>query len=141
MVGSAPLASSLGRRTLIQGGPQISWLNNAFSSSEPIIINEVMGVTLPLAFHHFRTSGQDFLVGVAIRDHPNALIGVVFVSSTQAQQRLSAAQTYALQTHAALMREMLTLQTGGIVAQDDSNIERLLTKRGFWAYSLECRSP
>jgi diguanylate cyclase (GGDEF)-like protein/PAS domain S-box-containing protein len=102
-----------------------TWLENAFSGSDLIIINEVMGQTLPLAFHRFRQSGQSFLVGVAIRGNHDQLVGVIFVSSAQAQQCFSAAQTYALQTHAALMHEMLTVRTGLMALQGDPHIERL----------------
>ena len=102
-----------------------AWLRSALLSRDLIVINEVMAETLPALLRQVRDQGQEFLVGVAIRDRYQELIGVLLVSSSFAQQRLSAAQTYALQTHAAIMGEILQGQNAATVAKHDPLIERL----------------
>jgi diguanylate cyclase (GGDEF)-like protein/PAS domain S-box-containing protein len=103
----------------------IQWIGHAFSSADLIVINEVMGQTLPLTFHQMKNAGHEFLVGVAVRDERKVLVGVMFVSSPRSQQRLSAAQTYALQTHAAIIGDILHVHSASYAAQDHRTIERL----------------
>lgn len=102
-----------------------AWLTSALSDRDLVMINEVMGASLPAPLHHFYHAGQDFIVAVALRGPALELMGVLFVCSAVAQQRLSAAQTYALQTHAALAGKILQAGIGGPPAKDKLSIERL----------------
>jgi diguanylate cyclase (GGDEF)-like protein/PAS domain S-box-containing protein len=101
------------------------WLITAFSDRDLVILNEVLGQTLPMTLHRMRNSGQVFLVGVAVRDKQANLIGVMFVSSADPLQRLSAAQTYALQTHAAIISEIFQLSAETAFRSNSPSIERL----------------
>jgi diguanylate cyclase (GGDEF)-like protein/PAS domain S-box-containing protein len=102
-----------------------AWLKSALADRDLVMINEVMGASLPAPLHHFYHAGQDFIVAVALRGSALELMGVLFVCSAVAQQRLSAAQTYALQTHAALAGKILQAGIGGSPAKDKLSIERL----------------
>jgi diguanylate cyclase (GGDEF)-like protein/PAS domain S-box-containing protein len=102
-----------------------AWLKSSLADRDLLMVNEVMGASLPAPLHDFHNAGQDFFVAVALRGKALELIGVLFVSSTVAQQRLSAAQTYALQTHAAIASEILQAGIGGVAAKDKPSIERL----------------
>lgn len=101
------------------------WLVAAFENCDLVILNEVLGQMLPVSLHHIRTTGQLFLVGVAVRNKDENLIGVLFVSSPEPLQRLSAAQTYALQTHAAIISEVFQLSTETSFGGNSPSIERL----------------
>jgi diguanylate cyclase (GGDEF)-like protein/PAS domain S-box-containing protein len=101
------------------------WLKLTLSSSPSVIINNASEQTLPVYFHQLRDLGHSFLVGVAIRCKKEKVIGVILVSSSLPQQRLSTAQVYALQTHAAIIGQILQLQTGLLVPKDEPFVERL----------------
>lgn len=105
--------------------PDESWLLEAFDNRELIIINDALGQTAPALFYGLRALGQAFLVGVAIRDRHADLVGVVFVSSPYELQKLSAAQTYALQTHAAIISEVFQARSSASQLLTNSSIERL----------------
>lgn len=102
-----------------------AWLKSSLADRDLVMVNEVMGASLPTPLHHFHGTGQEFIVAVALRGLALDLIGVLFVSSSVAHQRLSAAQTYALQTHAAIASEILQAGIGGVAAKDKPSIERL----------------
>lgn len=85
----------------------------------------MLGQTLPVYFHQLRNLGHHFLVGVAIRCKEERTIGVLLVSSSLPQQRLSTAQVYALQTHAALVGQILQLQAGLFLPKNKPFMERL----------------
>ncbi|WP_095097431.1 bifunctional diguanylate cyclase/phosphodiesterase [Pseudomonas sp. Irchel 3A5] len=101
------------------------WLVAAFTSGDLVILNEVLGQTLPMWFHRIRHAGQVFFVGVAVRDKQANLVGVIFVTSADPLQRLSAAQTYALQTHAAIISEFFKLSAETALRSNSPSIERL----------------
>ena len=88
------------------------WLKSSLTNNQPIIINDALGQSLPVYFHQLRSLGHKFVVGVAIGNEEEEMKGVVFVSSPLPQQRLSTAQFYALQTHAALIGQTLQFQAG-----------------------------
>jgi diguanylate cyclase (GGDEF)-like protein/PAS domain S-box-containing protein len=102
-----------------------NWLKLTLSSSQSVIINDASEQALPVYLHQLRNLGHSFLVGVAIRCKKEKIIGVILVSSSLPQQRLSTAQVYALQTHAAIIGQILQLQTGLLVPKDEPFIERL----------------
>lgn len=102
-----------------------SWLKFTLSNSQSIIINDASEQALPVYFHQLRNLGHDFLVGVAIRCKNEKIIGVILASSSLPQQRLSAAQVNALQTHAAIISQILQLQTAMFLPKDEPFIERL----------------
>jgi len=102
-----------------------SWLKLTLSSSQSIIINDASEQALPVYFRQLRTLGHDFLVGVPVRCNNQKIIGIIFASSSLPQQQLSKAQVYALQTHAAIIGQILQLQTGMLLAKDEPFIERL----------------
>lgn len=102
-----------------------AWLDAFLADRDLVVVNEVMGASLPAPLHHFYSTGEDFIVAVALRGQSLELIGVLFVSSSVAQQRLSAAQTYALQTHAAIASEILRAGIGSAASKDKPTLERL----------------
>ncbi|MFB9867725.1 putative bifunctional diguanylate cyclase/phosphodiesterase [Vreelandella sulfidaeris] len=102
-----------------------SWLKSSLISNQPIIINNALGQVIPDYFHQLRSLGHEFVVGVAIWNEEEKIIGALFVSSPLPQQRLSTAQMYALQTHAALIGQILQLQAGLLLPQQKPFMERL----------------
>ncbi|CZT30139.1 putative bifunctional diguanylate cyclase/phosphodiesterase [Pseudomonas cerasi] len=102
-----------------------TWLKFSLSDRDLVIVDEVMGTSLPAPLHHLYNAHKDFIVAVALRSPTRELIGVLFVWGAVAQQRLSAAQTYALQTHAALASQILQTIIGGASGSDKPSIERL----------------
>ncbi|MCH4810339.1 putative bifunctional diguanylate cyclase/phosphodiesterase [Vreelandella neptunia] len=119
------LASYGGDSQLLFDDSIESWLKLSLTNRQPIIINDALGQTLPAYFHQLRILGHQFVVGVAIWSEEDKIIGVLFVSSPLPQQRLSTAQVYALQTHAALIGQVLQLQTGLFLPKQKPFIERL----------------
>ncbi|PKG52544.1 MULTISPECIES: GGDEF domain-containing phosphodiesterase [Halomonadaceae] len=101
------------------------WLKLSLNNRHPVIINYALDQTLPVCFHKLRILGHQFFVGVAIWCEEDKIIGGLFVSSPLPQQRLSTAQVYALQTHAALIGQILQLQTGVFLPKQKPFIERL----------------
>ena len=101
------------------------WLKLSLNNRYPVIINYALDQTLPVCFHKLRILGHQFFVGVAIWCEEDKIIGGLFVSSPLPQQRLSTAQVYALQTHAALIGQILQLQTGVFLPKQKPFIERL----------------
>lgn len=101
------------------------WLKSSLINQQPIIINDALGQSIPDYFHQLRSLGHKFVVGVAIWDEEGKIIGVLFVTSPSLQQRLSTAQVYALQTHAALIGQTLQLQSGLLLPKQKTFIERL----------------
>lgn len=102
-----------------------SWLTLNLTNHQPIIINDALGQSIPDYFHQLRSLGHEFVVGVAIWSEEEKIIGVLFVSSPLPQQRLSTAQVYALQTHAALIGQILQLQAGLLLPKQKPFMERL----------------
>ncbi|PRY65827.1 PAS domain S-box-containing protein/diguanylate cyclase (GGDEF)-like protein [Vreelandella songnenensis] len=101
------------------------WLQSNLTNSQPVIIDDALGQSLPVYFHQLRGLGHKFVVGVAIGNEAEEMKGVVFVSSPSPQQRLSTAQFYALQTHAALIGQTLQFQTGLFIPKQKTFMERL----------------
>ncbi|RUR36497.1 sensor domain-containing protein [Vreelandella populi] len=101
------------------------WLKSNLTDRQPIIINDALGQSLPVYFHQLRSLGHKFVVGVAIWGEEEEMIGVLLVSSPWPQQRLSTAQVYALQTHAALVGQTLQLQAGLYLPKQKTFLERL----------------
>ncbi|GEN27029.1 GGDEF domain-containing protein [Halovibrio variabilis] len=101
------------------------WLKLSLTNRQPTIINDALGQTLPVYFHQLRSLGHQFVVGIAIWCEEEKIIGVLFVSSPLPQQRLSTAQAYALQTHAALIGQVLQLQAGLFLPKQKPLMERL----------------
>jgi diguanylate cyclase (GGDEF)-like protein/PAS domain S-box-containing protein len=101
------------------------WLVAAFSNGDLVNLNEVLGQELPSSLHRVRNAGQVFIVGVAVRDKQEKLIGVIFVSSSDPLQRLSAAQSYALQSHAAIISEVFQLSDEAVLLGNSRSLERL----------------
>ncbi|WP_447556294.1 putative bifunctional diguanylate cyclase/phosphodiesterase [Vreelandella sp. EE22] len=101
------------------------WLKTSLTSRQPIVINDALGQSIPDYFHQLRSLGHKFVVGVAIWCEEAKIIGALFVSSSSPQQRLSTAQVYALQTHAALIGQTLQLQAGLFLSKQKTFLERL----------------
>jgi diguanylate cyclase (GGDEF)-like protein/PAS domain S-box-containing protein len=101
------------------------FLSTAIAHEDMFIINEVMGRTVPVSLQRLRHFTEDFLVAVAVRSEDKALLGVLLVSSPQQQLRLSAAQTYALKTHAVILGGMINVTKGGIPQGEAPSLERL----------------
>jgi diguanylate cyclase (GGDEF)-like protein/PAS domain S-box-containing protein len=105
--------------------PDESWLLKTFNDRDVTIVNDALGETAPALFYGFRALGQAFLVGVAIRDQHSALVGVVFLSGEHELQKLSAAQTYALQSHAAIISEVFQARSSTRPQVNHPAMERL----------------
>lgn len=102
-----------------------AWLRSAIADRDLVIVDEVKGESLPAPFHHFHMAYRKFIVGVPLKDQASELIGVLFVCSSVSRQRLSAAQTYALQTHAAIASMVLQAGNHGTALKDEMSLERL----------------
>jgi diguanylate cyclase (GGDEF)-like protein/PAS domain S-box-containing protein len=101
------------------------FLRNALSQSDLVVISEVPGQTLPVLFHRLLDFSNGLLIGVAIRGSDANLLGIMLISRPQERLRLSAAQTYALQTHAAILSGVLEAKSAESLPRDDQLIERL----------------
>jgi diguanylate cyclase (GGDEF)-like protein/PAS domain S-box-containing protein len=103
----------------------VEWLTVALSNSTSIIFSDAQRRDLFSSFIRTQHIDQAFLVGVAIRDKAQHIIGAMLVSSPQAKQPLSAAQHYALETHAAIIGQILQPDSGLLMPTDEPSIERL----------------
>ena len=101
------------------------FLRASISQDDLIVISQVTGQIVPILFQRFMQFCDGFLVGIAVRAADHGLLGVLLVSSADPLQRLSAAQTYALQTHGALFSSMITADGVPAAYNDDPLIERL----------------
>ncbi|WP_268800999.1 putative bifunctional diguanylate cyclase/phosphodiesterase [Pseudomonas huanghezhanensis] len=101
------------------------FLSEAMLHEDLTVMTEASGQRLPLQLQRFMGFGDGLLVGVAIRGEHRQLQGMLLVSSAEARQRLSAAQTYALQTHGALLRGMIAPRSTKPSQSSDPLIERL----------------
>ncbi|MEA2117299.1 EAL domain-containing protein [Halovibrio sp. HP20-50] len=119
------LASCGGESPLLFDTSIESWVKSSLTNNQPIIINNALGQSIPDYFHQLRSLGHEFVVGVAIRGEEEKITGALFVSSPLLQQRLSTAQVYALQTHAALIGNTLQSQTGLLLPKQKPFLERL----------------
>ncbi len=124
--GEWSLLASYGREPPIAFDISIEqWLKSSLTLRQPVIIDDALGQSLPVYFHQLRGLGHKFVVGVAIGNEEEEMKGVVFVSSPSSQQRLSTAQFYALQTHAALIGQTLQFQAELFIPKQQTFLERL----------------
>ncbi|MBC8982351.1 EAL domain-containing protein [Pseudomonas lurida] len=110
---------------LVVDAPTESFLREAVSRKALIIIDEAAGQVMPILFHRLMYFREGLLIGVAVRGADDSLLGVLLVSSAEPQQRLSAAQTYALQTHGAFFSNLIESKGTKPVPAMDPFIERL----------------
>ena len=101
------------------------FLRGAIAHDDLIVITEVGGQVVPILFHRFMEFAEGFLVGIAVRGADRQLLGVLLVGSAEPQQRLSAAQTYALHTHGAILSEMVVATHAPSLPKADPALERL----------------
>lgn len=101
------------------------FLKDAVLQGDLFVITEASGQVVPVLCHSFMSFREGFLAGVAIRGANNCLHGVLLVSSTQPQQRLSAAQTYALKTHGTIVSRLIESKGAESVPTQNPLIERL----------------
>lgn len=130
LVGGVPgkwsiIASYGVQEDLIVEAPTESFLREVVSQKALIAISEAAGQVMPILFHRLMDFREGFLIGLAVRGADNSLLGVLLVSSVEPQQRLSAAQTYALQTHGALFSKLIESKGTEPVPAIDPLIERL----------------
>lgn len=124
--GSWAIIASYGvHEDLVVEAPTESFLREAVSQKTLIAISEAAGQVMPILFHRLMYFREGFLIGLAVRGADNSLLGVLLVSSAEQQQRLSAAQTYALQTHGALFSKLIESKGTKPVPAIDPFIERL----------------
>ncbi|WP_439864686.1 putative bifunctional diguanylate cyclase/phosphodiesterase [Pseudomonas antarctica] len=102
-----------------------SFLREAVSQKALIAISEAAGQVMPILFHRLMYFREGFLIGLAVRGADNSLLGVLLVSSAEPLQRLSAAQTYALQTHGGVFSKLIESKGIKHVPTIDPLIERL----------------
>ena len=79
---------------------------------------------MPMLFHRLMYFREGLLIGIAVRGADKSLLGVLLVSSAKPQQRLSAAQTYALQSHGALFSKLIESKETKSAPAIDPLIER-----------------
>ncbi|WP_414704662.1 putative bifunctional diguanylate cyclase/phosphodiesterase [Pseudomonas gregormendelii] len=130
LVGGVPgkwsiIASYGVQEDLVVEAPTESFLREVVSQKALIAISEAAGQVMPILFHRLMYFREGFLIGLAVRGADNSLLGVLLVSSAEPQQRLSAAQTYALQTHGALFSKLIESKGTEPVPAIDPLIERL----------------
>lgn len=101
------------------------FLSSVVAHEDFCVINEITGSAVPISLQRLRHFADDFLLAVSVRSKDNLLLGVLLVSSHEPQQRLSAAQTYALKTHAVILGGMISFTDGGIPQKDAPSLERL----------------
>ncbi|MGV8916966.1 MAG: putative bifunctional diguanylate cyclase/phosphodiesterase [Pseudomonas sp.] len=101
------------------------FLDEAVFHFDLAVITEASAQILPIFFHRFMDFCEGFLVALAVRGTDKRLHGVLLVSSTTSGQRLSAAQTYALQTHGAIIGRIIESKRAMPVPTLDPLIERL----------------
>ena len=101
------------------------WLQSSFADCELVIFDETLFATLPAPLRALYNAPAACMAGVALRGHALELMGVLFVWSPATLQRLSAAQTYALQAHAANASKILQAGSGAGSSRDKLSIERL----------------
>jgi PAS domain-containing protein len=101
------------------------WLQSSLSDRDLVVIQERSGASLPASLLQFKGKGIDFVVVAALRDQEGVLVGALCVCNFAARQCLSAAQTYALKTHAAIASEILQADIEGMAAANKPSIERL----------------
>ncbi|WP_421560358.1 sensor domain-containing protein [Pseudomonas sivasensis] len=102
-----------------------SFLREAVSQKGLIAISEAAGQVMPILCHRLMYFREGFLIGLAVHGADNSLLGVLLVSSAKPQQRLSAAQKYALKTHGALFSQLIESKGTKPVPAIDPLIERL----------------
>ena len=130
LVGGVPgkwsiIASYGVQEDLVVEAPTESFLREVVSQKALIAISEAAGQVMPILFHRLMYFREGFLIGLAVRGADNSLLGVLLVSSAEPQQRLSAAQTYALQTHGTLFSKLIESKGTEPVPAIDPLIERL----------------
>ncbi|WP_447957879.1 putative bifunctional diguanylate cyclase/phosphodiesterase [Vreelandella sp. EE7] len=101
------------------------WLKSNFTDSQPLIIDDALARSLPDFFQKLSGPGHEFIVGQAVEGEKGETIGVLLLSGSSPQKRLSNAQVYALQTHAALISQTLQRQAEAFVSQQKTFMERL----------------
>lgn len=101
------------------------WLQSSFSDCELVIFDETLFATLPAPLQALYNAPAVCMAAVALRGQALELMGVLFVWSPATLQRLSAAQTYALQAHAANASKILQAGSGAGSSRDKLSIERL----------------
>lgn len=109
---------------LVVGAPTESYLREAVSQKALVAISEAAGQVMPMLFHRLMYFREGLLIGIAVRGADNSLLGVLLVSSAKPQQRLSAAQTYALQSHGALFSKLIESKETKSAPAIDPLIER-----------------
>ena len=109
---------------LVVGAPTESYLGEAVSQKALVAISEAAGQVMPMLFHRLMYFREGLLIGIAVRGADKSLLGVLLVSSAKPQQRLSAAQTYALQSHGALFSKLIESKETKSAPAIDPLIER-----------------
>ena len=130
LVGGVPgrwaiIASHGVHEDLVVEAPTESFLREAVSQKAMIAISDAAGLGMPILFHRLMYFRKGFLIGLAVCGADNSLLGVLLVSSAEPMQRLSDAQTYALQTHGAVFSKLIESKRIKHVPARDPLIERL----------------